>query len=173
VAAATARLADASAVGDAPTAAANPVAAVHARGDGGVVEGPAGNVRAAGARFEVETEPAPVGAGVRAVPEHAGVDPWSAFDAGALLLPVDPSGVEEGVAALDREGIPAAEAGRVVEGTGLVSTARRRRPPARTPAGSRRNATDGRSARSTWQRPPRSTSHRRGPRPAVAYSSRL
>jgi hydrogenase maturation factor len=37
-----------------------------------------------------------------------------------LLAAVEPSGVDSVLAALDAEGIPAADAGEVVDGTGLV-----------------------------------------------------
>ena len=43
-----------------------------------------------------------------------------AISEGTLLAVVDPAGVDEALAALEAAGIPAADAGEVTDGTGLV-----------------------------------------------------
>lgn len=120
VEAATDRLGEAGVVRDALTAATGPVSAMHAVGAGGVHGGLAEMAVAADARFEVRTDQIPVRPGVREVCEAVDVDPWASFGAGALLLTVAPADVDAVLAALDGEGIPAAEAGTVVSGSGLA-----------------------------------------------------
>ncbi|MFB6142642.1 MAG: AIR synthase family protein [Halorientalis sp.] len=120
VTAATDRFYDMSPVKDARTAAAaGPVTAMHDATECGVFGGLFEMARAGGVRFEVETDPIPVLPGVRAACEFFGIDPWISISEGTLLLTVDPSGVDDVLAALEREDIPAADAGEVVAGSGL------------------------------------------------------
>ncbi|WP_247006559.1 AIR synthase-related protein [Halorientalis litorea] len=118
--AASDRLREASVVRDALTVATGPVSAMHAAGAGGVFGGLAEMAAAAGARFEVTTDPIPVRPGVSEVCAAVGIDPWTSFGAGALLVTVAPAEVDAVLAALDGAGIPAAEAGTVVSGSGLA-----------------------------------------------------
>ncbi|WP_276270704.1 AIR synthase family protein [Haloarcula litorea] len=121
VADATDRFYDMSPVRDALTAAAaGPVHAMHDATECGVYGGLYEMARAAGVGVELETHRVPVQPGVREACEFFGIDPWIAISEGTLLAAVDPDGVDDVLAALESEGIPAADAGEVVEGSGLV-----------------------------------------------------
>lgn len=127
------RLADASHVRDALTAAAGgPVTAMTDATGGGVVGGLHDLARAAGVGIEGETDPLPVLPGVAATCEWAGLDPWTASSQGTLVAAVDPSGVGDVLAALSEAEIPAATAGRVVEGSGVRLDGEGREYPAGT-----------------------------------------
>ncbi|MHB9288651.1 AIR synthase family protein [Halobacteriales archaeon Cl-PHB] len=120
--AATARFDDMSPVRDALTAAAaGPVTAMHDATEGGVYGGLAEMARAAGVGIAIETDRVPVQPGVMAACDFFDVDPWIAISEGTLLASVDPAGVDAVLDALEREGIPAADVGEVVEGSGLVA----------------------------------------------------
>lgn len=117
--AARARIKDATPVRDAlVAAAAGPVTAMHDATERGIANALVEMATAAGVRIDAERDPAPTMPGVTAVCEHFGIDPWVAGSAGTLLIAVAPGGVEDVLAALEDEGIPAAEIGRVREGEG-------------------------------------------------------
>ncbi|MFC6726611.1 AIR synthase-related protein, partial [Halobium palmae] len=75
--------------------------------------------RAGGVRLDVERDAIPVLPGVLETCEFFDVDPWAAISEGTLLCTVDPESVDAVLAALDDEGIPAAEVGSVREGEGV------------------------------------------------------
>jgi hydrogenase maturation factor len=119
--AATDRFYDMSPVRDALTAAAaGPVHAMHDATECGIYGGLFEMARAAGVGIELETDRVPVQPGVREVCEFFGIDPWISISEGTLLAAVAPDGVDDVLDALDAEGIPAADAGVVTEGSGLV-----------------------------------------------------
>jgi hydrogenase maturation factor len=121
MAAAKDRFWDQSPVRDALTAAAaGPVTAMHDATECGVYGGLYEVARAGGVRLEVETEPCPVMPGVRELCDAVGIDPWISISEGTLILTVDPSGVDDVLAALDDEGIPAADVGEAVSGSGVA-----------------------------------------------------
>ncbi|PSP86264.1 hydrogenase expression protein [Halobacteriales archaeon QS_1_68_17] len=118
--AATDRFYDMSPVRDALTAAAaGPVSAMHDATECGIYGGLYEMARAAGVRIDVERDAVPVQPGVLAACEFFDVDPWSSISEGTLLLTVPESGVEDVLATLDDEGIPAADVGQVSEGSGV------------------------------------------------------
>jgi hydrogenase expression/formation protein HypE len=120
IAAATDRFSDMSPVRDALTAtAAGPVTAMHDATEGGVFGGLYEMARAGGVHFDAETDSIPVQPGVMEACEFFDIDPWIAISEGTLLLTVTPDGAEDVLAALDDEGIPAAEIGTVSEGSGV------------------------------------------------------
>ncbi|WP_049902664.1 AIR synthase family protein [Halococcus agarilyticus] len=121
VAAATDRFDDMSPVRDALTAAAaGPVTAMHDATECGVFGGLYELARAGGVQIDVETDRVPLQPGVEAACEFFDIDPWIAISEGTLLLTVAPEGVDGVLDALDDEGIPAAEAGVVTEGSGVA-----------------------------------------------------
>ncbi|MFC6861939.1 AIR synthase family protein [Halomicroarcula sp. GCM10025817] len=101
-------------------AAAGPVTAMHDATECGVFGGLYEMARAAGVGIELETDRVPVQPGVEATCDFFGIDPWISISEGTLLASVPPEGVEDVLAALEAEGIPAAEVGEVTEGSGLV-----------------------------------------------------
>ncbi|MDS0280671.1 AIR synthase family protein [Haloarcula onubensis] len=118
---ATDRFYDMSPVRDALTAAAaGPVTAMHDATECGIYGGLYEMARAAGVGVELETDRVPVQPGVREACEFFSIDPWISISEGTLLAAVEPGGVDDVLAALEAEGIPAADAGEVVEGSGLV-----------------------------------------------------
>jgi hydrogenase maturation factor len=118
--AATDRFYDMSPVRDAlVAAAAGPVTAMHDATECGVYGGLFEMARAAGVRIDIERDRVPVLPGVEAACDFFGIDPWKSISEGTLLLTVDPAGVDDVLAALDGEDIPAADAGEVREGSGL------------------------------------------------------
>jgi len=121
VEAATDRFYDMSPVRDALTAAAaGPVTAMHDATECGIYGGCYELARAAGVGVELDTDRVPVQPGVREACNFFDIDPWISISEGTLLAAVDPAGVDDVLAALEAEGIPAADAGEVVEGAGLV-----------------------------------------------------
>ena len=131
---ATDRFYDMSPVQDALVAsAAGPVSAMHDATEGGVIGGLYEIARAGGVGLEIETDSVPIAPGVERACEYFDIDPWIAISEGTLLLTVAPEGVEDVLAALDGERIPAAEAGEVVEGSGLTVDGEQRAHPERDP----------------------------------------
>jgi hydrogenase maturation factor len=125
LAAARDRLDDATVVRDAlVAAAAGPVTAMHLAGERGLYGGLRELACASGVGLDVTAESVSVLPGVGEVCAALGVDPWSAYSGGALLVTVPPDAVENVLGALDSVGIPAADAGRVVEGTGKEGSVR-------------------------------------------------
>ncbi|MFB6120199.1 MAG: AIR synthase family protein [Halobacteriaceae archaeon] len=111
---------DQSPVKDALTAAAaGPVTAMHDATECGIYGGLYEVARAGGVRIEVDRDRVPVLPGVRELCDAVGIDPWISISEGTLLLTVDSDGTEDVLAALDDEGIPAAEVGHVVAGSGV------------------------------------------------------
>ncbi|WP_254279853.1 AIR synthase family protein [Haloarcula marina] len=119
--AATDRFYDMSPVKDALTAAAaGPVTAMHDATECGIYGGLYEIARAAGVGIELETDRVPMQPGVAEACDFFGIDPWISISEGTLLATVSPEGVDDVLAALDAEDIPAADAGRVTDGSGLV-----------------------------------------------------
>jgi hydrogenase maturation factor len=115
------RFYDMSPVQDALTAAAaGPVTAMHDATEGGVYGGLFEMARAAGVGIEIERDRVPVLPGVAAAGDFFDIDPWISISEGTLLATVSPGGVDDVLAALDDEGIPAAEVGKVTDGSGLT-----------------------------------------------------
>ncbi|PSQ04454.1 hydrogenase expression protein [Halobacteriales archaeon QS_4_69_31] len=115
------RFYDMSPVEDALAAAdAGPVTAMHDATECGIYGGLYEMARAAGVGIELDRDRVPVLPGVEAACDFFGIDPWASISEGTLLATVDPSGVEDVLAALEDADIPAAEAGEVTDGSGLV-----------------------------------------------------
>jgi hydrogenase maturation factor len=115
------RFYDMSPVEDALTAAAaGPVTAMHDATECGIYGGLYEMARSAGVGIELDRDAVPVLPGVEAACDFFGIDPWISISEGTLLATVDPSGVDDVLAAVDAEDIPAAEVGEVTEGSGLV-----------------------------------------------------
>jgi len=111
---------DMSPVRDALTAAAaGPVTAMHDATEGGLQGALVELARAGGVRLDVDSDAVPFLPGVRESCEFFGIDPWTATSEGTLVLTVESDGVADVLAALDAEGIPAAEIGAVREGEGV------------------------------------------------------
>ena len=115
------RFYDMSPVEDALTAAAaGPVTAMHDATECGIYGGLYEMARSAGVGIELDRDAVPVLPGVEAACDFFGIDPWVSISEGTLLATVEPSGVDDVLAALDEEDIPAAEVGEVTDGSGLV-----------------------------------------------------
>ena len=115
------RFYDMSPVHDALTAAAaGPVTAMHDATECGILGGLYEMARAGGVHLDVETESIPMQPGVLEACDFFDIDPWKSISEGTLLLTVAPDGAEDVLAALDSEGIPAAEVGTVEEGAGVA-----------------------------------------------------
>lgn len=99
--------------------AAGPVTAMHDATECGVCGGLFEMARAAGVQVAIEHDRVPVLPGIVEACDSFGIDPWASISEGTLLLTVDPSGADDVLAALDEEGIPAADVGEVREGSGL------------------------------------------------------
>jgi hydrogenase maturation factor len=128
------RFYDMSPVRDALTAAAaGPVTAMHDATECGIYGGLFEMARAAEVRIEIEQDAVPVQPGVVEACEFFEIDPWISISEGTLLATVDPSGVDTVLAALDDEGIPAADVGEVVAGSGLVVDGEEKDHPGRDP----------------------------------------
>jgi hydrogenase maturation factor len=120
VEAAKERFYDMSPVHDALTAAvAGPVTAMHDATECGVYGGLYEIARAAGVRLEVDRDAIPVQPGVMDACDFFDIDPWASISEGTLVMTVDEAGVEDVLAALEDEGIPAADVGYVREGEGV------------------------------------------------------
>jgi hydrogenase maturation factor len=118
---ATDRFYDMSPVEDAlVAAAAGPVTAMHDATECGIYGGLYEMARSASVAIELRRDDVPVLPGVEAACEFFDIDPWISISEGTLLATVDPSGVDDVLAALEGEDIPAADVGEVVEGSGLV-----------------------------------------------------
>ena len=119
IAAAKERFYDMSPVRDALTAAAaGPVTAMHDATEGGVRGALVELARAGGVRIDVDSSAVPFLPGVREACEFFDIDPWTSTSEGTLLVTVRPEGADAVLAALDAEGIPAAEVGEVSAGEG-------------------------------------------------------
>jgi hydrogenase expression/formation protein HypE len=115
------RFYDMSPVHDALTAAAaGPVTAMHDATESGVYGGLYEIARASGVGFNIDQSAIPVMPGVLEACEFFDIDPWISISEGTLIAAVRPEGVEDVLAALDAEGIPAADVGEVVEGSDVV-----------------------------------------------------
>lgn len=120
-AAARERFDDASPVRDALTmAAAGGVTAMHDATERGLANGFHELAAASGVGLAVERDAVPVLPGVDAVCEHFGMDPWTASSEGTVIAAVDPDSVDGVLAALDEEGVPAADVGVVEAGAGVT-----------------------------------------------------
>jgi hydrogenase maturation factor len=93
---------------------------MHDATESGIYGGLFEMARAAGTRIEIDRDAVPVQPGVVEACEYFGMDPWISISEGTLLAAVDPSGVDDVLAALDAEGIPAADVGEVHEGSGVA-----------------------------------------------------
>jgi len=114
------RFYDMSPVKDALTAAAaGHVTAMHDATECGVYGGLYEVARAAGVSLEVQREQVPVLPGVEETCSFFDIDPWASISEGTLVLTVAPDSVDDVLAALDGEGIPAADVGEVVAGDGV------------------------------------------------------
>ncbi|RXK46885.1 AIR synthase family protein [Halorientalis pallida] len=128
------RFYDMSPVRDALTAAAaGPVTAMHDATECGIYGGLFEMARAADVRIEIERDAVPVQPGVVEACEFFEIDPWISISEGTLLTTVDPSGVDDVLAALEDEGIPAADVGEVVAGSGLAVDGEDKDHPGRDP----------------------------------------
>lgn len=101
-------------------AAAGEVTAMHDVTEGGLTGALFEMADSAGVGFAVERDRVPVGPGVEAVCEAAGVDPWHVTACGSLLATVAPDDADAVVAALENRGTRAAVIGEVVEGAGVT-----------------------------------------------------
>ncbi len=120
-AAARDRFDDASPVRDALTmAAAGDVTAMHDATERGLANGLHELAAASSVGLAVERDAVPVLPGVDAVCEHFGMEPWTASSEGTVIAAVDPDSADAVLAALDDEGIPAADAGGVEAGAGVT-----------------------------------------------------
>ncbi|WP_137283838.1 AIR synthase family protein [Halorussus salinisoli] len=111
---------DMSPVRDALTAAAaGPVTAMHDATEGGLQGALVELARAGGVRLDVDSDAVPILPGVEESCDFFGINPWAATSEGTLVLTVESDGVGDVLAALESEGIPAAEIGAVREGDGV------------------------------------------------------
>lgn len=114
------RFYDMSPVRDALTAAAaGPVSAMHDATEGGLQGALVELARAGGVRLDVDSSAVPFLPGVRESCEFFGIDPWAATSEGTLVLTVESGGAADVLAALEAEGIPAAEIGEATDGEGV------------------------------------------------------
>lgn len=121
IARANERFYDMSPVHDALTAAAaGPVTAMHDATECGVYGGLYEIARAAGVGLDIDRDAIPIRPGVRETCEFFEIDPWAAISEGTLIAAVRSDGVEDVLSALDEEGIPAADVGRVIEGSEVI-----------------------------------------------------
>ncbi|MFC4553234.1 MULTISPECIES: AIR synthase family protein [Halorussus] len=89
--------------------------AMHDPTEGGVLNGLVEMATASGVEIAVERSAVPVREETAALCEAMGVDPLRIFGSGALLAAVPEAASDDALAALDDEGIEAAEIGRVRE----------------------------------------------------------
>ncbi|NIB98572.1 AIR synthase-related protein [Halobacterium sp. R2-5] len=123
-AAARERFEDVSPVRDALTAAAaGRVTAMHDATERGLANAFHELAAAGGVSLAVERDRVPVLPGVREVCEYFDIDPWTSSSEGTVVATVAPGDVDAVLAALDSEGVPAAEVGRVEEAGGARVTA--------------------------------------------------
>lgn len=102
------------------TAAAGPVTAMHDATECGVYGGLYEISRAAGVGLDIDRSAIPIRPGVRETCDFFDIDPWESISEGTLIAAVRPEGVDDVLAALDAEGIPAADVGEVIEGSDVV-----------------------------------------------------
>ena len=115
------RFYDMSPIEDALTAAAaGGVTAMHDATEGGVYGGLFEMARAAGVGIEIESDRVPIQPGVIEACEFFDIDPWISISEGTLLATVDPDSVQGVLDALAAADVPAADVGRVAEGSGLT-----------------------------------------------------
>ncbi|WP_254863961.1 HypE family hydrogenase expression/formation protein [Halovivax gelatinilyticus] len=120
IADAQARLDEVYSVRDALTAAAaGPVTAMHDVTEGGLAGALNEMADGAGVRFSIDREAVPVRPGVDAVCGSLEIDPWAATSCGALVIAVEPNGVDAVQDALADRGTPVAEIGRVERGSSV------------------------------------------------------
>jgi hydrogenase expression/formation protein HypE len=120
-AAARERFDDASPVRDALTmTAAGEVTAMHDATERGLANGFHELAAAGQVGLTIDRNAVPVLPGVAAVCEHFEMDPWTASSEGTVVATVAPDSVEDVLAALNDEGIPAAAVGRVESGSGVT-----------------------------------------------------
>jgi hydrogenase expression/formation protein HypE len=94
----------------------SPVAsAMHDPTEGGVLGGAVELARAAEVVLDLDRDAVPVNRETRACCEALGLNPLRVLGSGALLATVPEETTDEALAALDREGIDAADVGRVVD----------------------------------------------------------
>jgi hydrogenase expression/formation protein HypE len=93
------------------------VTSMHDATEGGVLGGLAEVAAASGVGMRIELDRIPVRPEVRAVCEHAGMDPYIAISEGTLICTVVPSRADAFVQALAAEDIPSAVVGEVTEGS--------------------------------------------------------
>ncbi|WP_135827847.1 AIR synthase family protein [Halorussus halobius] len=121
---------DMSPVRDALTAAAaGPVTAMHDATEGGLRGALVELASAGGVRLDVDSAAVPVLPGVAESCEFFDIDPWAATSEGTLVLTVAEGGADDVLAALDDEGIPAAEVGEVRAGEGVYVDGERAEHP--------------------------------------------
>jgi hydrogenase maturation factor len=97
------------------------VTSMHDATEGGVLGGLSEVATASGAGMRIDLAAIPVRPEVRAVCEHAGMDPYTSISEGTLIATVVPARAEAFVAALADAGIEAADVGEVTESsTGKV-----------------------------------------------------
>ena len=99
------------------------VTAMHDATEGGVIGGLAEVAAASEVGLRVDLEAIPVRPEVRTVCDHVGMDPYISISEGTLIATVRPEHAHGYLAALEGEGIEAAEVGEVTEretGTVLV-----------------------------------------------------
>ncbi len=89
------------------------VTSMHDATEGGVLGGLTEVAAASGVGMRIELEAIPVRPEVRAICEHAGMDPYTSISEGTLISTVVPSRADAFVAALADEGIEAAVVGEV------------------------------------------------------------
>ncbi|THE63770.1 hydrogenase expression protein [Salinadaptatus halalkaliphilus] len=115
------RLAEVHCVRDALTvAAAGPVQAMHDVTEGGLAgalnemaEGANRRTEGTALQFEIDRAAVPMRPGVAEVCEALEIDPWAATSCGALVIAVEPSGVDDVVEALEARNTVVAEIGSV------------------------------------------------------------
>ncbi len=130
LATAQARLDDVGVVRDALAAAdAGDVSAMHDATEGGLLGALHEVAASAGVKVSVNSDAVPVRAGVREACDALEMDPWRATTGGTLVIAVDPEDAGAVVTALDERGTPAAVAGRVEAGEGVVLDGERTAPP--------------------------------------------
>jgi hydrogenase expression/formation protein HypE len=91
------------------------VTAMHDATEGGVIGGLAEVAEAAGVGMRVELEAVPVPEAVRALCDHVGIDPYISISEGTLIATVRPEHAAGYLAALQEEGIDAADVGEVTD----------------------------------------------------------
>jgi hydrogenase expression/formation protein HypE len=91
------------------------VTAMHDATEGGVIGGLAEVAAASEVGLRVDLEAIPVRPEVRAVCDHVGMDPYISISEGTLIAAVRPDHTKGYLAALQGEGIEAAEVGEVTE----------------------------------------------------------